>query len=158
MSIVGVIAEYNPLHNGHVYHLQETRKRTQCDGLVVAMSGNFVQRGEAAVLDKYQRALSAIEMGADLVIEIPSYFVLQKASIFAQGAFHIFSHIPGLSRISFGSTLEEKQFLELLDLENNHEKDIETLLRCYMDEAWLIRAFHLATEKFYYPVLQGKSL
>ena len=71
MRVVGVIAEYNPLHNGHIYHLEQAKRKTGASYCVVIMSGNFVQRGEPACTDKFTRAQWALEAGADLVIELP---------------------------------------------------------------------------------------
>lgn len=79
MKSVGVITEYNPLHNGHIYHINKTKELTGADVLISVMSGNFVQRGEPAVINKYARAKSALQCGANLVIELPSYYTLSSA-------------------------------------------------------------------------------
>ena len=71
MRVVGIIAEYNPLHNGHIYHLERARALSGADYCVVVLSGNFVQRGEAACTDKFSRASWALRAGADLVLELP---------------------------------------------------------------------------------------
>ena len=71
MKVVGIIAEYNPFHKGHAYHLKKTRQQTQADYVIIAMSGNFVQRGAPALLDKYSRTQMALCCGADLVLELP---------------------------------------------------------------------------------------
>ena len=102
MKIVGITAEYNPLHNGHIYHLEETRRLTGCDALVVAMSGDFVQRGEPAILDKWLRAEHALRAGADLVVEIPTLFCLGNASQYAGASISILESL-GCDIISFGS-------------------------------------------------------
>jgi len=83
MKATGIVAEFNPLHNGHVYIMEEARRRTGCDALVVAMSGNFVQRGEPAIIDKCKRAEVSLRCGADLVLEIPTLFSLGNAGSFA---------------------------------------------------------------------------
>ncbi len=83
MNVCGIIAEYNPLHNGHRYHLSQARKETQSGFVVVAMSGSFTQRGEPAVFDKWARARWALLNGADLVIELPALYCLQSAEFFA---------------------------------------------------------------------------
>jgi len=72
--ILGIIAEYNPLHRGHCYQLETAVRETGCQYTVIAMSGNFVQRGEPAVFDKWVRAEMALAAGADLVVEIPTWF------------------------------------------------------------------------------------
>ena len=71
MKIVGLIAEYNPFHNGHLYHIQKARELTGADYVIVVMSGDFVQRGTPAVYDKYTRTRMALKSGADLVLELP---------------------------------------------------------------------------------------
>ena len=78
MKISGIICEYNPLHNGHLYHLEQVR-RAGAEGIVAVMSGNFVQRGDAALLDKFTRARLAIEGGVDLVLELPVPYALAPA-------------------------------------------------------------------------------
>ena len=70
MKIAGIIVDYNPLHSGHRYHIEKTRALTQCDLLIAVMSGNFVQRGEPAITDKWHRAKTAVQNGVDLVIEL----------------------------------------------------------------------------------------
>ena len=79
MRVVGIVAEYNPLHNGHIYHIEQARKKARADYCVVVMSGNFVQRGEPACTDKYTRAQWAIQSGADLVLELPTVFAAASA-------------------------------------------------------------------------------
>ena len=91
---VGIIAEYNPFHNGHLYHLEQSLSATGAEFAVVAMSGNFVQRGQMAVADKWERAEAAVKSGADLVVEIPA--------VFAQAAVEILENL-GADWISFGS-------------------------------------------------------
>ena len=83
MKISGIICEYNPLHNGHLYHLEQVR-RGGAEGIVAVMSGNFVQRGDFAVLDKYARAEMAVRCGADLVVELPLAAALSSVGIEAQ--------------------------------------------------------------------------
>ena len=85
LNICGIVAEYNPFHNGHVYHIEETKKITECDGIVAIMSGNFIQRGVPALFDKWTRTKMALKNGVDLVIELPSYYATSSAEYFAQG-------------------------------------------------------------------------
>ena len=86
LSAVGVIAEFNPFHNGHRYLLRTARRVTRADAVVVVMSGNWVQRGQPAVVDKWQRTRMALRYGADLVVELPVQFAVQSAGIFASRA------------------------------------------------------------------------
>lgn len=97
MTINGIIAEFNPFHNGHKYLLD------QSEGLmIVAMSGNFVQRGEPAIVDKWTRAQMALENGADLVVELPFLVAVQSADQFAKGAVEILSRL-GINQLTFGT-------------------------------------------------------
>ena len=89
MKACGIITEYNPFHNGHIYHIQQARQLSGCDVLVAVMSGNFVQRGEPAIIDKWQRTKTALDNGVDLVIELPFAFVCQSATQFGENAVNI---------------------------------------------------------------------
>ena len=84
MKITGIIAEYNPFHNGHAYQIAKIKEETDSDYVIVAMSGDFVQRGEPAITDKYERARMALSCGADLVLELPALFCLRFCRIFCQ--------------------------------------------------------------------------
>lgn len=86
MKSCGLIVEYNPFHNGHLYHAEEAKKRTKADVMIAVMSGNFLQRGEPALVDKWTRAEMALAAGVDLVIELPVYASVQAADYFAKGA------------------------------------------------------------------------
>lgn len=104
MNICGIVAEYNPFHNGHAYQIAQTRARLGADCAVVAvMSGNFVQRGEYAVMGKYARAACAVDCGADLVLELPTTAALSSAEGFAAGAVALLSRLTVVSHLSFGS-------------------------------------------------------
>ncbi|CQR25842.1 putative nucleotidyl transferase [Streptococcus varani] len=109
MTITGIIAEFNPFHNGHKYLLD------QIEGLkIVAISGNFVQRGEPAIIDKWTRAQMALESGADLVVELPFLVAVQSADYFAQGAVDILAKL-GIEELSFG-TEEVLDYQRLADI------------------------------------------
>ena len=82
MNVTGIVAEYNPFHNGHAYQIMEARKLTDCDYCVAVISGDFVQRGEVSVFSKYLRTKMALLSGADLVLEIPSIFAVSSAEDF----------------------------------------------------------------------------
>lgn len=111
MKICVTVAEYNPLHNGHLFHLNRI-KELHADANVVIMSGNFTQRGEIAVTDKYTRAVHAIKSGADIVIELPALFATAGAEIFAKGAMKIFNAVQG-DVLSFGCESPETDFITL---------------------------------------------
>lgn len=113
MKICGIVVEYNPFHNGHAHHIQKARELSQCDVLVAVMSGNFVQRGEPAILDKWQRARIAIEYGVDCVIELPYIYATQSASHFAKGALDCLK-IAQIDTLVFGS--ESNNLIELQEM------------------------------------------
>ena len=102
MKTAGIIVEYNPFHNGHMYHIEQTRKITECDVLVAVCSGNFVQRGQPAVIDKWKRAGTAVANGVDLVIELPFPFALQSATYFGLNAVRLLA-MAHVDSIVFGS-------------------------------------------------------
>ena len=111
MDFIGVVCEYNPFHNGHAYHLRESARLTDDQGVVCVMSGDFVQRGEAAVYAKHARAEAACRCGADLVVELPLPWALSSAEGFARGAVSLLAGL-GCDGLSFGS---EAGTLEPLD-------------------------------------------
>ena len=102
MKTVGIIAEYNPFHNGHLYQMLEARKRAEADYVVVVMSGDFVQRGDPALLDKWVRARMALDAGADLVLELPVRSACASAEYFAQTGVSMLSLLGAVDAISFG--------------------------------------------------------
>lgn len=103
MKTVGIIAEYNPFHNGHKFHIQDAKKLTGADYCIVVMSGNFVQRGTPAMIDKYARTKMALLNGADLVIELPVYYAVSSAENFAAGAVSLLDRLGVVNSICFGS-------------------------------------------------------
>ncbi len=103
MKTVGIISEYNPFHNGHRYHIQETKNRLDADCVVAMMSGNFTQRGEIALFDMYSRAEVAIRNGVDLVLEIPPQFVLNSAEFYAYYGVYLLNQLGVIQYLSFGS-------------------------------------------------------
>ncbi|MCL2086144.1 MAG: nucleotidyltransferase family protein [Oscillospiraceae bacterium] len=111
MKIGAIICEYNPFHNGHKYHIEKTRERFDITHLIAVMSGNFTQRGDIAVLDKWQRAKVALDNGIDLVIELPVAFSLTSAEQFAMGAVTLLNKLNCVETLSFGS---ESGDIELL--------------------------------------------
>ena len=102
MKAVGLVTEYNPFHNGHLYHLNKAMELTGADISVAVMSGDFVQRGEPAVIDKYTRASMALNSGVNLVVELPVNYAVSSAENFAAGALKVLDHIKADS-IAFGS-------------------------------------------------------
>lgn len=102
MKVLGIIAEYNPFHNGHQYHIEEAKRQSGADAVVVVLSGNFTQRGEPALLEKHTRAQAALLGGADLVLELPSLFSAASAEYFAWGGISALHATGVVSFISFG--------------------------------------------------------
>ncbi|MED3647272.1 nucleotidyltransferase [Halalkalibacterium halodurans] len=102
MKAVGVVVEYNPFHNGHLHHLTEARKQAKADVVIAVMSGYFLQRGEPAILPKWERTSLALQGGADLVVELPYAFSTQKAEWFATGAVSILAALEA-DALCFGS-------------------------------------------------------
>lgn len=119
MKISGIVCEYNPFHNGHLHHIKETRKNGATH-IVAVMSGNFVQRGDTACMDKIDRARLAVRSGADLVIELPVQYCLSSAEKFAEGAVFLLDSLGAVEEISFGSecgdTSKLQKALETVEL------------------------------------------
>ena len=111
-NVLGIIAEYNPFHNGHLHHLIESKKITKSDYCIAVMSGNFTQRGEVSIVDKWEKAKMALNNGIDLVIELPTLYAISSAENFAAGAIKILDSLKIVDYISFGS---ESNDLSLLD-------------------------------------------
>ncbi|MCR5599394.1 MAG: nucleotidyltransferase [Ruminococcus sp.] len=111
MKVSGIICEYNPFHNGHLYHIRETRKNGATH-IVAVMSGSFVQRGDTAVMDKLERARLAVRSGADLVIELPVQYCLSSAENFASGAVYLLNALGAVDELSFGSECGDTQKLQ----------------------------------------------
>lgn len=104
MKVAGIIAEYNPFHTGHAYHMAETRRRLGGDtGVICVQSGNWVQRGECALTDKWTRAAMALRGGADLILELPLPWAISSAEGFAQGAVEVLKATGVVDILSFGS-------------------------------------------------------
>ena len=111
MRVVGIIAEYNPLHNGHIYHLERARALSNADYCIVVLSGNFVQRGEAACTDKFSRAAWALRAGADLVLELPSVYAVAPAERFAAGGVRTLNATGVVNDLAFGCEAPDLQTL-----------------------------------------------
>ncbi len=103
MKVVGLIVEYNPLHNGHLYHYLESLRATGADASVAIMSGNFLQRGEPAIVNKWARAQMALDIGIDLVLELPTVYCTQNAETFAYGSVATLDAMGVVQQVCFGS-------------------------------------------------------
>lgn len=130
MKIAGIIAEYNPFHNGHQFHIEETKKITGADYIVVVMSGNFTQRGVPAFCDKFLRTQMALAAGADLVLELPVCYATGSAEYFAKGAVTLLNKLGCIDFLCFGSECGDIQLLSSISvLLNNETPEFKALLK-----------------------------
>ncbi|MCY8505444.1 nucleotidyltransferase [Bacillus atrophaeus] len=121
MRAVGLVVEYNPFHNGHLYHAQKAKTETESTAAVAVMSGHFLQRGEPAVVSKWARTTMALQSGVDLVVELPYMYAVQKAETFAGGSVRILHHL-GCESLFFGSeTGHIAPFFETAKVFQEHE-------------------------------------
>ncbi|HHT20160.1 MAG TPA: nucleotidyltransferase family protein [Tissierellia bacterium] len=131
MKTLAIIAEYNPLHEGHRYHLEQSLRQGGASHSLILMSGNFVQRGEPAIEDKFSRAEQAIRMGADLVLELPYIYAQNSAEYFAEGAIRILNDSGVVDVLSFGSETADLDALKHSAkrlLEPDHAAEIKQLM------------------------------
>ena len=128
MNITGIITEYNPFHLGHLHHLTSAKKSTNCDGVVCIMSGNFMQRGGPAIVDKWKRTEMALLNGVDLVLELPTFYAVSSAESFAHGAVSILNSLGVIDNLFFGSECGDIKTLtkiaQTLAFENDIYKQI----------------------------------
>lgn len=126
MRATGIVAEFNPLHNGHEYMMKEARRITDADAVVIAMSGNFVQRGEPAILDKWSRTECALANGADLVFEIPTLFCLRDAGAYASAAVRMLESLNCIAKICCGCRAGDSEIIKTIAnviIENRNKID-----------------------------------
>lgn len=131
MKVLGIVVEYNPFHNGHIYHIQKAKEIVKPDYTIAVMSSSFVQRGEPAIIDKWIRSRLAIEFGVDLVIELPFVYSCQSADYFAKGAIDLL-HAIGITDLCFGS--EDGHIETFIDIANAIHAHQE-LYDCYVKKA-----------------------
>ena len=130
MKIAAVIAEYNPFHNGHAYQLHEIRRQTGADFILVMMSGDFVQRGAPACIDKYARCRMALNAGADMVCELPIYGALGSAEIFAESAVSLLNHLGCIDYLCFGAeTIAPSLFDAIIPILSDEPEEYKSLLQ-----------------------------
>lgn len=114
MKIAGLIAEYNPFHNGHLYHIQETKRITGADAVIVVMSGDYVQRGVPAIMPKRLRTEMALKCGADAVFELPVCYATGSAELFATGAVSLLDGLGIVDFLCFGSECSDLKALSMI--------------------------------------------
>lgn len=129
--VAGIVCEYNPFHKGHLYQLEKTKK-AGAEAVVCVMSGNFVQRGECAFLDKWKRAEIAVKNGADVVIDLPVPWAVSSAENFARGSVALLKEF-GIDFLSFGSECDSKEML-LTAVKSTQDEEVIGLTRKYMAE------------------------
>ena len=112
--VLGIIAEYNPFHNGHLYHILKSKELTKDDYVIAIIGGNFTQRGESSIVDKWTKAEMALAGGADLVIELPSLYSVSSAENFADGAVKILNSLKVVDHLSFGAECQELNKLNII--------------------------------------------
>ncbi|WAM30732.1 nucleotidyltransferase [Caldicellulosiruptor naganoensis] len=122
MKVAGIIVEYNPFHNGHLYHLQKTKEITGADVVVAVMSGNFIQRGEPAIVNKWARTKMALLNGVDVVFELPFAYACNSAEIFAYGAISILNTL-GVDWVVFGSEVGDINLLKKIAMHLAFEEE-----------------------------------
>ncbi len=128
-GILGIVSEYNPFHNGHIHHLEISKQLTKTDFTVAVMSGNFMQRGDTALVDKWTRTEMALKSGIDLVIELPTVYALSSAENFADGAVKILDSLGVVDFISFGSEIGEiTPLLEVANVLYKEPKEFSSLI------------------------------
>ena len=132
--MLGIITEYNPFHNGHKLHIEKSKEKTSSKYCIVVMSGNFSQRGEPTIFDKYLRTKMALLNGADIVLELPLIFATASAELFSLGAIDILDKTGIVTNICFGS--EEgnlEKFLEVSNILSNETLEFKQLLYKFLD-------------------------
>jgi predicted nucleotidyltransferase len=135
MKVVGLITEYNPFHNGHKYHIEEARRITGADYVVAVMSGDFVQRGVPAIIDKYSRTRMALNNGVDLVLELPVCYATGSAEYFAHGAVAVLNALGVVDYLCFGSEAGEIELLQkATELIYSAPASFDDLLKAYLKE------------------------
>lgn len=136
MKAVGIVVEYNPLHNGHVYHLRKSKELSKCDIVIGVMSPNFVQRGEPALISKDLRVKKALSMGVDIVVELSTLYAVESANIFAKYSLQILNALK-VSSICFGSeTGETEEFIKKYSNSSLYTPHLDFLVSDLMSEGY----------------------
>ncbi len=143
MKTLGIIAEYNPFHNGHKYHIETAKAKSGADCVVAIISGDFTQRGQMAVSNKWDRAKWALENGVDLVIELPAIYATSNAGAFAKGGVSILEAM-GVDYISFGAESDEKTLTDIACCIKENHQEIHSLIKTFTKEGM---SFPKAREK-----------
>ena len=132
MEIVGIICEYNPFHNGHIYHIKKIKKLYPESLIILVMSGNFLQRGEASLINKWDKTKIALKFGVNLVVELPFHFATQAADIFAKGAIKILNEL-GVTKIVFGTECNDISYLTEVAKLQLYNPDYQLKVKEFLD-------------------------
>ena len=132
MVNVGIICEYNPFHNGHVYHINKIKEMYPDSRIILVMGGNFLQRGDVSLINKWDKTFIALNHGIDLVVELPFVFATQSADRFAHGAIQILDSL-GVDKLVFGSECDDILFLKSLANIQINNLDYDLLVKKYVD-------------------------
>lgn len=158
MKVNGIIAEYNPFHNGHRYHLEESRRLTGADYTVVVISGNFIQRGDPALVDKHTRAEMALKNGADLVLELPAVYSASSAEYFATGAVSLLDKLGIVTHLCFGSECGDTVLLgKIAEILRDEPEEYTAELKAQLREGHSYPVARNAALIRYYPPLAADS-
>lgn len=130
MKAIGIIAEYNPFHNGHLYQINKIKEKYPDYAMIIVMSGNFTQRGDVTIIDKWKRTKTALENGVDLVIELPFPFATQSADFFAYGGITILEQLK-VEKVIFGSESDNIEDLTLIASTQLNNSEFDQLVKIY---------------------------
>jgi predicted nucleotidyltransferase len=129
-GILGIVSEYNPFHNGHIMHLKKSQEITKADFTIAIMSGNFVQRGDTSLIDKWSKTEMALRQGIDLVIELPTVYATSSAENFAEGAVKILNNLGIIDYLSFGSEIGQiKPLDDVASILAKEPKDFSEIIK-----------------------------
>lgn len=146
MKACGLIVEYNPFHNGHLYHVERSKEKTNADIMIAVMSSSFLQRGEPAIIDKFHRAKAALQSGVDLVVELPFVYAVQYADLFARGAILTLSELD-VDYVCFGSEAGKiEPFIKGYEHYQEQEANFKQQLHKHLNEGL---SFPQASKKAY---------
>ncbi|MDD4679546.1 MAG: nucleotidyltransferase [Clostridia bacterium] len=159
MKVLGIIAEYNPFHYGHLLHMKQSLKLSKADYIIAVMSGQFTQRGEAAIVDKWIRARAAVACGIDLVLELPAVYAVQTAELFARGGIQLLNHTGLTTHVCFGSETGELAPLQsIADILTDEDEKFRKLLRKYLAQGLSFPSARQKAVEDYNPGLQEAEI
>ena len=150
-KVLGIVAEYNPFHNGHKYHIQKSKEITGAKYVVAVISGNFTQRGDTSLIDKWSKTKMALENGVDLVIELPVIYAISSAENFADGAIKILNSLGIVDYISFGAETNDLELLKAVQkVVSKEPKNYKTSLKNNLDNGLSFpKARELAVKEYF---------